>query len=271
MDIEKIKNYNQKMLAVLSTALALMATIGLIFLLIFLVSEFWPKPDRRTNVLLANAQVEQLKKDSLRQQIISYGSPSLIDTNNLIYIFPVHVKTLEDPEEVDNIEIRRGRVKLMSSSGNYYERNYYGAFNNLVLYDYNTGISTKICETRLVGSNRKVVYFEDDIMVIFTGAEKDSNKDGVITSSDFEMLYLYSFSDKKLRKVTLPNTTVLSHTLVGNQKDLLVKFGSDRNKDDKYQSKLEPSFLMLYNFEKGTLTKVVDEKLEKEIQSLIEN
>jgi len=269
MNIEKIKNYNQKMLAALSTILVAMALIGLISLIIFVILELRPYGRHQTNTLLSDEKVEQLKKDSLRQQIISYDTPRLVDTLNLVYVIPVQVKTLDRPEEM-NTEVL-GLLDMKGSSSRGYKNSYYyGSFNNLIVHDFKKNSSEKISSKRMIGTDLLFRYFKDEIILTFTGSERDTDLDDKVTLLDFSSLYVYSMKDRRLRELSIENSTVESFKHVENEKDILIRFGYDRNKDNLFDSGTEPTFVMKYDYENESLTAIVDKELEKELQKIID-
>ena len=243
------------------------AGIGLIALLIIVISELIPNKRPTTNTLLADEKVDELKKDSLRQQIISYDSPKLVDTLNLIYLLPVNVKTLSKPEEMDKEVMGLLDADYeMSSSRKIIARRYYGAFNNLIVYEYKNGNSSKISDSRFIGTDLSFEYFDDEIIIVFTGAEKDTDNDKNITLLDFKSLFIYSLKTRELKKVSIDNSTVNEFNFVENQKDILITFGYDRNKNSKFDSDQEPTFVMKYDYLKDKLIPIVDKELEKGIQ-----
>lgn len=269
MNMDKIKNYNQKILAILGTVLLAAGIIGLIMLVIIVSTTLFPKSQSTTNTLLSDDKAIELKKDSLRQQIISYQSPKLVDTLNLVYLIPVDVKTLEKSEKSDR-EVFSGsgekRVLYEVST----EHEFYGSFNNLIVYDYKNNLAQKVCDYRIIGTDLTVKYFGDEIIIVFTGAEKDTNKDGVVTLEDFKSLFVYSLKDKNLRKVEIKNSTVDSFKFVEKKKDILITFGCDRNADNIYDSEKDPTFIMRYDYVKKLLVPIVDKGLEAGIQKIID-
>lgn len=272
MNIERIKNYNQKMLALFSTIMVVLAAIGLISLLVFLISEFIPsKPPAISNALLSDERVEQLNRDSLRQQIISYEEPRLIDTAKLVYIIPVSIRTLELPEyyaDEENVD-----VLDLFGSGSFKKtrvKQFYGLFINLIVYDYPSNKTWKICENRIMGNDLSIAYFDDEVISVFTAAEKDTDKDGKITLSDFNNLYVYSLKEQRLRKISKAGLTVLSYKFVEGKKDLLITFGDDRNKDGVYMVSQEPAYVLSYNYESELLVDVVDTSVQKELQRVVD-
>jgi hypothetical protein len=269
MNIEKVKNYNQKMLAAFSTILVITAAIGLISLVVYLIAEIRPVRKPNTNTLLSDEKIEQLNQDSLRQQIISYDFPVLIDTINFIYLIPVTVNTLEKPESVMGIlDVFPGRKS--SSSEKYFEMFYYGSFNNLLIYDYKTNITFKLSDRRFIGANLSSKYFKDDILITFSGAESDTDKDGKVTLNDLKSLFVYSVKEKKLRHISYNNSTVLAFEQIRPYKDFLITFGFDRNKDNSFDEITEPRVIMKYNFLSDSLTPIVDNELETDLQMIID-
>jgi len=271
MNIDKIKNYNQKMLALFSTIVVLMAAIGLISFLGFIISDLWPsKPIVETNVLLADEQVERFGRDSLRQQIISYEEPRLVDTACLVYLIPVALRTLENPEYYGE-----GVDELLDkfSSGSSRKirvKQFYGSFINLIVYDYKNSKTWNVCDARVMGKNLAVVYYDDEILAVFEASEKDTDKDGKITLADFTNLNVYSFKESRLKRVGKDDMTVLSYKFVEGTKDLLILFGIDRNKDGKFNSATEPIQVFKYNYSTGSLANVIDSATQKEIQRIID-
>ncbi len=273
MKIEKIKNYNQRMLAVLITVVVITAVIGLISLLVFIISDMIPNSSTDNNALLSDDKIEELKKDSLRQQIISYDSPRLVDTLNLIYILPVHVKTLEKAEDMGEgvLGLLDGDFEIGSRKSTFKRRSYYyGSFNNLIVYDYKNNQSQKVSEYRLYGSDLTFHYFDDEILLVFTGAEKDTNKDHKVNDNDFNSLFVYSLKNKELKKISLDKATVVSYEFVENQKDILVNFGYDRNQNQLFESAFEPNFIRKYTYNTSTLELIISEELEVSIQKIID-
>lgn len=274
MNIERIKNYNQKMLAAFITIAVAAAGIGLITLIVFIISELIPNRAPSTNTLLSDEKIEELKKDSLRQQIISFGTPILVDTVRLKYIIPVNVKTLNEPENLNE-----GVLGLMEtfdesdfSRAKTYKarRTHFGDFNNLVVYDYKNNTSLKISNTRFIGSDLTYDYFDDEIIVTFLGAEKDSNKDNIVNMIDFKSLYIFSLNNYQLKRIGVNNSTVESFKYIENEKSILITFGYDRNKDNQYYSSIEPTFVMKYDYTKELLTPIIPKELENEIQNIID-
>ncbi|PCI16313.1 MAG: hypothetical protein COB62_08040 [Piscirickettsiaceae bacterium] len=274
MKIDKIKNYNQKLLAVLGTTVTLMALVGLFSIGFFAITEIfrYSSYDNDIEGILSDEKIEELQKENKRQQLISFEKPILVDSTNLIYIIPISHKTLNEAEYVDE-----GIMELTNSfsSNNYnidkrYSKSYYGSFNNLIIYYYKDNSTRKLFEDRINFTEIKTEYFDDDILILFKAADKDTYKDGVVNLNDFKKLYVYSFKEKELRKIGVKNTDIYSYSFVNGSKNLLIQFGIDQDKDGKFDSYREPTKLMQYNFEKGKLVEIIDKELVKELQNSLD-
>lgn len=273
MDIEKIKNYNQKMLAVFSTIIVGIAAVGLISFIIFLITEIIPNTKPDTNVLLSDKKVDQLKKDSLRKPIISYNTPELVDTTGLIYIVPINVKTLSRPEEMDQqvLGLLNTERDFSSSSSKFYsDGSYYGSFNNILLYDGKNNQTSMILNKRIIGTDLEYKYFNDEIILTFTGSEDDTDLDNKITLLDLQDIFIFSLKDKVMKQLKQPNSTVESYKYITGEKDLLITFGYDRDKNNKFDNEIEPTYVMRYNYKTGELTNIVNKSLETELQAIID-
>lgn len=273
MKIEKIKNYNQKILAVLGTIAIIFALIALFSFIFFSISDY-----RRYNYddddsgILSEEKIEELQKENKREQVISYKTPKLIDTLNQVYMIPVSHKTLNEPEEIDT-----KTLALLSSSNDYnlesdqrYSRSYYGDFNNIIIYNQDTGTTKKLFDGRVNFNDIEVEYFSDDIFLLFTVAEKDTHKDGVINLRDLKSLYMYSIKEKTIKRIDKIGMDVYSYKFLNNSKDLIISFGVDKNDNGKYEEHNEPILLKRYSFKTNKLIDVIGEKTNAELQKVLE-
>jgi hypothetical protein len=272
MNIDKIKNYNQKLLAVLGTVVVLMAIVGLISISVFAIDEIMRsfRNNNQDDGILSDEMIEELQKENKRQQLISYETPRLVDTLNLVYIIPVSHKTLNSAEFIDE-EV----LGLLDMHGSYksdkrYSRQYYGDFNNLLVYDYKKHSINKLFNERINFGNIQTEYFKDDILVLFSASTKDTYKDGVINQEDYKTLYIYSLNDKRLREIQLDSADVSQINFVENSKDLIIQFGIDHNKDGKFDQYSEPSLLKKYDYKSEKLVDIVSQEINTELQRKLE-
>jgi hypothetical protein len=279
MKIEKIKNFNQVILAIAGI-------IGLILLVVFLimaVSELFrdfnynKKRDTTiTNSLISEDMVETLIQDNQRLQIISYESPKLIDTLNAVYIIPVSVSTLDKPETIVESAGGDGLMALMDSYGSfsrkkgYYEENYFeGLFANLIVYQPIANKIVLLFNERIMLGGLRTYDFKDDILLVFYTAEKDSNKDGLVNFNDDTNLCIYSLKSGKMHRIAEGTNSITDYQFIENTKDLLVEFSLSQYNDVKFKS-YKPRKIMKYEFETEKLSEVVPANIQQQMQNLVE-
>jgi hypothetical protein len=273
MNIDKIKDYNQKLLAILGTIVILFAIIGLISISAFVIDEIGRRfrNNNQDDGILSDERIEELLKEKKRQQLISYETPRLVDTLNLVYIIPVSHKTLNSAEYIDEevlglLDMHSGSYKTDKR----YSGRYYGDFNNLLVYDYKKHSVNKLFTDRINFASIQTEFFKDEILVLFSAATKDTYKDGVINQEDFKTLFIYSLNTKKLREIRLENADISQMNFVENSKDLIIQFGIDHNKDGKYDEYSEPSLIKKYDYKRGKLIDIVSQEINTELQMQLE-
>nr|BFF37356.1 hypothetical protein BACT7_22180 [Tenacibaculum mesophilum]BFF40760.1 hypothetical protein BACY1_25650 [Tenacibaculum mesophilum] len=277
MKIEKIKNYNQKLLAILGTIAGIFLIIALVSFISIVIQEH-----RRYNYeepetgILSKEKIEKLQKENKREQVISYETPILIDTLNSQYIIPVSHKTLNEKEDIG----LNGLLNAYSDSGSdfsvkekrdeRYSREYYGEYNNIIVFDEPNSINKKLFKKRINFNEIKSEYFNKEILILLKASDKDTFKDGVINLRDLTSLYIYSIKENKIRKIGIEGMDVYNYKFINKSKNLIIEFGIDKNKNGAFESYNEPIILKKYNFEKEKLVGIVDEKINSELQKKLE-
>jgi hypothetical protein len=272
MNIEKIKNYNQKMLAIFATIIVVLASAGLVILICVGVSEFNrnKRYQQQNTGVLSDQKIDELQQEQMREQIISFDKLSLIDTVNSIYIAPVSHINLINRENLSD------KFMQLESKINYeyvdsrYSNNIYGVFNNLIIYDQPNNTTHKLFETRVNFNEINPIYFLDDIQLLMSVAEKDTYKDGVINLNDLKSLYTFSIGNRSLRKIELAGYDIVDYKFLNNSKDLIIRFGFDKNKDGMFDSNAEPILLKKYVTETSELVDFIDSEMVLGLQKTLE-
>lgn len=268
----KIEKYNQRLLAVLGTVGLIFLIIALIAFISIVIMEHY-RFNNDYNIesgILSDEKIEKLQKENKREQVISYETPRLIDTLNSIYIIPVSHKTLNEQEDI------RGLLNAIPSTDSYqqtdnrYSKQYYGAFNNLIIYNLKNGANKKLFDQRVNFNQIKTEYFEDDILLLMSVSEKDTYKDGVINLLDFKSLYIYSLDKKKLMKIGIEGMDVYNYKFINDEKNLTILFGVDKNNNGKFEEYNEPTLIKKYDFESGKLIDIIDENIDLDLQKTLE-
>jgi hypothetical protein len=274
MKIEKIKNYNQKLLAILGTLGALFLVIALIAFISIIIKEhrdYSSYNDVETGIL-SDEKIEKLQQENKRLQVISYETPKLIDTLKSVYIIPVSHKMLNQKEDINGV--LNGFVgasgEHYASSDNRYSNGFYGAYNNVIIYNQNNQINKKLFDKRVNFNTIHTEYFDNDILLLIQASEKDTYKDGVINLEDFKSLYIYSFKQKEMKKVSIEGMDVFNYKFLNNSTDLIIEFGIDKNSDGQYESYNEPILIKTYDFKSGTLSDIIDNQTHSDLQKTLE-
>lgn len=265
----KIEKYNQRLLAVLGTVGVIFLIVALIAFITVTIMEHRRYDDIETGIL-SDEKIEELQKENKREQVISYENPRLIDTLNSIYIIPVSHKTLDEQEDINGLLNLNKASSSYESTDTRYSQQYYGAFNNLIVYNPKNGTNKKLFDKRVNFNLIKTEYFEDDILLLMNVAEKDTYKDGVINLKDFKSLYIYSLKKKELKKVGIEGMDIFNFNFLNNEKNMTILFGVDKNKDGQFEEYNEPTLIKKFDFNSGKLTDIIDEEINSELQKTLE-
>ena len=276
MKIEKVKNYNQKLLAILGTIGGIFLVVALVSFISIVIQEHrrYDYEEPETGIL-SEEKIEKLQKENKREQVISYETPILIDTLNSKYIIPVSHKTLNEKEDIGLNGLLNGFTGSSSSDSDRikderYSRKYYGEYNNIVVFNELNSKSEKLFNQRINFNEIKSEYFGKEILVLLNASEEDTFKDGVINLRDLTSLYIYSMKENKMRKIGIEGMDVYNYKFINKSKNLIIEFGIDKNKNGAFESYNEPIILKKYNFEKEKLEEVIDKKISSELQKKLE-
>lgn len=280
MKIEKIKNFNQVILAI-AGILGIMLLLAIIIQMAPDILWRWDfgskKSSTITNSLISEEEAKALNQENLRLQIISYETPKLIDTVNVVYIIPVSVSTLDKPETVvDAATYGNGLMALYDYHApirkeGYYEENYFeGLFANLIVYSPIADKTSLLFNERIMLTELRTYNLKEDILLIFFTAEKDTNKDGLINFNDDKNLCIYSLRTEKMHRIAEGTNSITDYQFVENSKDLLIEFSLSQYNDVKFES-FKPRKIMKYEFETEQLSEIIPTDIQQQMQNLIES
>jgi len=267
----KIENYNQRILAVLGTVGVIFLIVALITFISFSITEYrrFNDDDIETGIL-SDEKIEALQKENKREQVISFRQPRLIDTLNSTYIIPVSHKTLDEEEGINGILNAYGGPSDYEKTDTRYSSNVYGTYNNVIVYKPKNETTKKLFNERINFERIQTEYFDDDIYLLMNIAKNDTYKDGVINLRDFKTLYIYALSTESLKNIGIEGMDVYDYGFLNASKDLIIRFGIDKNDDGTYNEFNEPTIIKKYNLETGVLTDIVDKKIRSELQKTLE-
>ncbi len=232
--------------------------ISLTILMIILIS-----CDRNisNNELISENKTQELVQQNLRQQVISINEPTLLDTLRSIYIIPVGQKFLDKAENIDN----GGGLGLMSSRKS--KGRYFSSYNNLLIYFQKDKKTVQVLNERYLINSLIDHKIQDDIIITFYGINRDSNNDDVINQDDLKTLFVYSINEDTLYKIHLQDYDVQDYKFVPNTKDLLIRFGQDRDSNGTFEYKNEPITIKEFDYDKNKLIDILDKDLIDSLQS----
>ena len=273
MDIEKIKNYNQKMLAVIVTTAVAFAIIGLFAFIVFLFTEVFNFSRSSTTYNQEGLQVEEVKQKTSEENLynlqVSYNFPDLVDTISQLYIISVSHQTTY---ELQNNLIKRGKYSSSIRSSDSYDYYSQSTYINLLAYDSKNAKLEKLFTQKILIGQYNNYYYPDDVLLVFEAVTKDSNKDGQLSLDDETSLYFYSMRNKSMKQAKLEGQTVLQYAFIPKTKNAIIHFGKNpyenRKKDE--ENVISPGILCQYNYGSDNLAKINDNQLDTEIKTIAE-
>ncbi len=262
--IDKVKNYNQVILAIAGTV-CVMILIFCAILLLIEMSNSWSRRAYHNDGILATEKTDLLNKDSLRKQIISFSRIEVVDSINQLYVLPVTQANLDDEEKYDDIIDYKSSSSKLSMS--YYSR----AYNNLLLYDAKTKSSEIIFNFRLSISDYFLYTLDELKLIVITASINDTNEDGLLNDKDFQSLFIYDLSKQQLFELNVEeNYTILNALVPAKSNQLIAHFGIDRNHNNRFDIQAEPKVYYDVDFNTMSLNELIAEDQLDTLQKLLE-
>lgn len=264
--MEKLKRYNQIILAIGGTITLVIVLIFGVFAGYELYNQIWGRDDQADTRMIANEEVERLKADSLRKQVISFNTIILIDTPGLKYLIPVGQATLERLEDL------QGLLNPYRNSGKNYEDRYVtNTNNNLLLYDGKTGAVHKIFNKRLSINSFNVEFKKSPTPIVFMDVtEDDSNKDGFLDQRDMEKLYFFRLHEKTLQEVAAPGKRFLRLVFHKDPDEILAQYGVDKDADGEFEESFEPKVFYRLHLADGKLSEIISQEMIASLQQQLD-
>ena len=262
--MQRIKNYNQIMLAIAGTVGVIILIFSAIMLLMQLTRSWSYDNNRDNSGVIATEETNELKKDSIRKQIISFNSIEVIDSVSQLFLLPVGQANLANKEKFDT-----QLFNAKNSIGDYSYRNYY--YNNLVIFDAISSESKIIFEERLSIERYFIHEINNEKYIVIEGAKTDTNKDGILNSNDFQDIFIYDMQKKQLSEIkTQDNFTTLSVIRPQRSNQLVAQFGIDRNNNFNFEGKTEPKAYYKIDLNSMTLQEFINADQVTALQKLLE-
>ena len=257
---DKLKRYNQVLLAIISTMALVFVLVGGIMTLSILYDELSWKDQYTEPSIIADRQTDQMLGDSVRKQLISFERLILLDTVKQIYMLPVKQANLADAEYIDDSDLLGLTNSFTVSVGN---SNYYGNgqfYNNILIWDKISGSMSELFKTRVSINYFDRLKLKEDEIVVMSVSNMDTNSDGRLNRQDLQMLCIYHVPDNRLIQVKANNRTYLKLEKLYESDDLIGLFGTDKNENGEFNKNTEPRFFYRIDLETGNLELLVKEE-----------
>ena len=263
--MDKLMKYNQKLLAIIGTTIIAIAIITLIIGIVAAIgffADFGGDYDDE-GIQVREIAIEEEDTAFIRTQVITFHDPIQLDTAKAVFIIPVGQVNLEQNEKI-------GLVGSGSFSSSYRFDSYYGLYNNFILFEHESKQRTKIFDGKVALTNWANIKVGDNELLLFKGVSEDFNKDGLINLADFQSLYAFYISDKKLIKYSFEGKTVLSFELMNKTNLIAIRLGIDQNGNYSFDSSTEPQEILILNLDNRTVGNLIPPNMTNEIQQIMD-
>lgn len=262
--------------------------VGVLILVLAVVATFSGHDKRRGDSTISSIErAKQLAKQGKREQVISFaarmtplGDEAKSPTS--LYAIGVSQFTLGTPESIEPLRSGgyRGFNGSHGSSGDYSypsgDVTVDGPFNNILVYDKQTGAAEKTFNKRVSISSYTVVLATEPNVVAIIASQADSNHDGLVDRNDLQELYVYSLQDRQLHQVTGLNASAEAVLSVPDVNYLVVAASMDKNSDGTIthnadgDKELEPRSLFRIDLHSFVATPLIPAALTKELQDTLD-
>jgi hypothetical protein len=264
--MERIKRYNQILLAILGTVGIFigLALFGLLLMDLFDFSS-WRQP-RSNPGIIAGDEIEQLRSDSLRRQVISFNQIELIDTAKGIFLVPVEFANLEKKESIE-YEYYEGKGSFDLNKSYHKFRQY----SNLILYQPTTGLQQEVFDKRVSVGQYKLIELGEKTILLISYADEDTNGDDRLDGTDLQRLAYVVTGQNELQLVNyLPRSSFIRGFLLHDHNQIIIQLGFDKDKDGKFEYGKEP--MHFYQLKPGSdnLSPLLSEEKVKQLQQRLD-
>lgn len=258
--MNKLQKYNQLLFSIIGTVVLIL----LLILGIKLLIDLFDRPTYTDNSLIPQEELDSLKKDNLRNQVISLEGVQLFDSISSSYIIPVSHKNLDEP-----MSRNQGILGIMKSELDDYS--YYGGgnYNNLILYSFSDSSSKILLDERVSINQYTIVKSKNRKLIVLSGWNKDTNNDGKLNSGDFKQYYLYNHKTSQVVNIKNGKYIIHRHEYLRDVEQLIFYVTDLENEIEDIEKR--PEYIVSYSFENNSLKPLVDLTTLNKIQQIIDN
>ncbi len=266
--MDKLTRYNQKLLAIIGTAIIVAAGLALIIglggLLISLIG-FSGSGDN--GIRIQNpAETSNDSTSFVRTQEVTFNPPFQLDTAQTKFLIPVGQVNLKTDEKI-SFESGHG---LKFSSGAYRYESHYGLFNNFVYLHHSKDLTQKLFEKQVAITHWAFLKNDTIEVLLFKGTSTDDNSDNQMDSDDYQSLFAYYLNDSQLIQYDFKDKTVLDFDPMKKTDLVSIELGIDKDKDFDFETTSEPQVISALNIRTRKLEHLISDEMKNEIQSIID-
>lgn len=249
--------------------------------------EWWKR-----DAVMSPERARELAAKGLREQLISfdgdfesleyrYGARPETQRYD-IYAIGVGQLTLNEPEEVEKVVVTGSRLPdpaTLPAADTLPTYPISGQFNNVLIFDRRMGSFTKLFDKRLAISQFQYGWRTKPEVLIIFATERDTDKNGKLDGRDLQDIYVYTFADRQMHKVDVPNIDPNEILDIPDVDYVVVKAAHDRDGDgtagvyrsyDKEKGKPDPTILVRIDLKTFTTSSFVPEDMLRDLQTTLD-
>ncbi len=270
INFQKVRNFNQLILAIAGSFVAILLITLLVILLVTSINNMINYRSNQVETgIIATEEAEELVRDSMRKQIVSFSTLSNIDSVRQLFIVPVSQANLKDAESSYDSDYMSSGPGFSKTKFRSYRSD--RIYNNLILYNALENESHVIFDFRICVTGYQYHQGKDDDFIVIMGSENDSNKDNVINEKDLKGIYIYELATKQMTKLEIGKSmTVVDIDQPDNADFLIGKLAWDKNGNGTYDKYYEPMIYKRIDLVNKSLIPILEDGQMEKIQQLLE-
>lgn len=266
--MDKLTRYNQKLLAIIGTAVIIAAGLGLLIGLggvLFSLIDSSSSSDKGIQVQNP-ATTTSDSTEFVRTQEATFNPPFQLDTAQAKFLITVGQVNLRTDEKI-SFESGRG---LKFSSGEYRYQSHYGLYNNFIYLDNSKELTKKLFDQKVAITHWAFLKNDTIEVLLFKGTSTDDNSDHQMDSDDYQSLFAYYSNDGELKQYDFEGKTVLDFDPMKKTDLVSIELGIDKDQDFEFEKYSEPKVISTLNIRTRKIEAIISEDLKNEIQSIID-
>lgn len=208
------------------------------------------------NAVMAPERAEELAKKGLLQQVVTFrDGPTGLRKDPATDQFDLYAigvgQTTLDEARISKFKTFSTSAPASASSPLRYASSQpaVGQYNNLLIFEPKSGVTTKIFSTRLAISLFTYLSGPQLETVVVFASDKDTDKDGLLSNGDMQDAYVYAVKERTLHKVSGLSGNPVDIYVVAKQDYAIIRAvqdddGDGRSNEQAYEDKAPEQSLL---------------------------